>query len=196
MESPLYTETRNGYTLTVTYEQWADDPANWGNFTIVQFRDNNFVNYADIDDYLTESGKLKPGWRAKIRAGKAFMFDYSRYSSTDGGFYRHPSSKVPTGEIDSRGLNGLIIFEDAYIKGITYDKRLEYATDDLKTYTEWANGEVYSAWITEDATGETIDGSGDCYGLDETIEQGKSQLARLAPVHNAATAPRASKLHQ
>lgn len=196
MESPLYTATLNGYTLTIDYEQWADDPTNWGNFTIVQFRDRDYTNYGDIDEYLTDNGKLRPEWRAKLRSGKAFAFDYYSYSNTDGGFYRHPTSDIPTGEIDSRDLNGLIIFEDAYVKGATYEDRLAYAEGDLKLYTEWANGEVYRADIIEDATGEYIDGMGDCYDLESTIEQGRSELARLAPVHAAAAAPNARQLHR
>lgn len=176
---PLHKESRKGYTLTVEYDQFADDPTNWGNFTIVQFRDNDFTNYADIDEYLTEGGKLKPEYRAKLKSGKAFAFDYARYSNADGGFYRNPTSAVPYGEIDSRDLNGLIIFDDAYVKGIGYEERKRYAEQDLNTYTQYANGEVYSASITDDQTGEWIDGSGDCYGLDETIEQGKDTLERL-----------------
>lgn len=185
---PLHTEKRNGYTLTVEYEQFADDPTNWGNFTIVQFRDRDFTNYADIDEYLTESGKLLPEWRAKLRSGKAFAFTYNRYSNADGGFYRYPTNEVPTGEIDSRDLNGLIVFEDEYVKGISFDERKKYAEQDLATYTQYANGEVYNASIIEDATGEYIDGSGDCYGLDETIQQGKDTLDRLDPTHSEVVA--------
>jgi len=190
----LHTEKRNGFDIEITYDEYSDSPAEWGNFTLVQFRDRDLVNFGDLDEYLTENGKLRPEWRAKLKSGKAFAFDYSRYSNTDGGFYRYPRSDVATGEIDTSDLNGLIMFEDEYVKGVSYEDRKAYAESDLKTYTQWANGEVYSVNISED--GETIDGCGGNIGdLDDIIADAQATVDRLTPARDATRAPRASSLH-
>lgn len=117
--------------------------------TVVQFRDNDFTNYGDLEDYTTEAGKLTPAVQAKLRAGKMFTISYSRYSSADGGFYRLDGG-IPTGEIDSRDVNGFVTLE--HVEGMTYDQRRELAIATLKEYTDYCQGNVY--WIEI----ETVDG--------------------------------------
>lgn len=139
------------YKVTISSDVFADNPCDWGNYTIVQFKDNDFNSYRSIDEYCNENGKLLPSVQAKIRAGKIFTFTYNRYSSCDGGYYRYPSN-----ETDVDNIDGFIIFDDAYIKGISYEERKRYAKQDLDTYTQWVNGEVYSI-LVEDEHGKYID---------------------------------------
>lgn len=159
------------YSVRVCVDDDLDSPATWGNYTIVQFKDRDFNTYQSIDDYCTESGKLLPSVQAKIRAGKIFTFDYNRYSSCDGGYYRYPSN-----ETDADRIDGFIIFEDEYIKGTSYEERKRYATGDLAEYTQWANGEVYGVIIT-DATGEDIDS---CWGFIGDLAV-KQRIAEMIP---------------
>lgn len=159
------------YKVRIHQEQ--DDfngPDTWGNFTLVQFRDDDFDTYQDLDDseYVTEAGKLTPATLAKLRAGKMFTINYSRYSNSDGGHYRLDGG-VPSGVVDSRDINGFIVFEDAYIKGTSYEDRKLYAAQDLAEYTMWANGDVY--WVeilTED--GREVDSCGGFIGT-EAVKQ-------------------------
>lgn len=139
------------YTVTINQDNDIDGPNTWGNFEIVQFRDRDFGTYKNIDNYCTENGKSLPGIQVKIKAGKIFTFTYNRYSSCDGGYYRYPSN-----ETDPDNIDGFIIFDNDYIKGVSYSDRKRYATGDLKEYTDWANGEVYGVTIT-DNTGHEID---------------------------------------
>lgn len=148
----------NTYSVEVWQDDCMDSPETWGNYELVQFKDRDFSSYKSIDEYCTENGKLLPSVQAKIRAGKIFTFDYSRYSSTDGGFYRYPDNETDPDEID-----GFIIFDDDYIKGASYEERHRYATGDLAEYTEWANGEVYGVSIT-DSTGKLVDSCGGFIG--------------------------------
>jgi hypothetical protein len=152
-----YIDTRK-YIVDISQDQWFEDgPDSWGNYKLVQFRDRDWSSYEDIDEYLTESGKLLPKYQAMLKSGKMFTIDYRRYSNTGGGFYHFDGAMKFTGEtIDSRVINGFIIFEDAYVKGISYEKRKDYAISDLGEYTDWANGEVYCAAIRTD-TGIEID---------------------------------------
>ncbi len=149
------------YKVTVYHEIYGTDgPDTWGNFKIVQFKDRDFSTYESIDNYCTENGKLSPGIQAKIRSGKIFTFTYNRYSNCDGGYYRYPSNETNPDEID-----GFIIFDDTYIKGVSYSERKRYATGDLKEYTEWANGEVYGVDI-KTASGLDVDCCGGFIGDD------------------------------
>jgi hypothetical protein len=150
------------YKVTIATDDWCDGPDTWGNYSIVQFRDNDFDTYADLDDYCTESGKLLPSVQAKLRGGKIFTINYSRYSNSDGGFYRL-NGDIPTGKVDSRDVNGFIVFDDAYIKGISYNDRKQYAKGDLDEYTDWANGNVYSVTI-ESFKGREVDSYGGFIG--------------------------------
>lgn len=181
MESPLYTETLNGYTLTIDYEQFADDPTNWGNFTVKHWRD-----YDDGTGELTIDA-------SKFADGRAHWVD--KYEHGGASYTLH--GRGTNDRWDTSRKWGIIEFTDEYATNAdTLEGRREMARQDLKLYTEWANGEVYRADITEDATGEYIDGVGDCYDLESTIEQGRSELARLAPTPSAAAAPSASSLHR
>lgn len=185
----LHEETKNGYTLTVDMEQFADDPQNWGNYSISIFNSGfrGELNTGKLEgDFYTDSGKLQPWIQAKLRHGTAFAIRVRHYASADGGFYSLGSEE---------DADGFIEFAPGYIKGIDQNTRREYAKGDLQTWQEYCNGEVYNASIVEDATGEYIDGSGNCYGLDETIADGQATLERLAPKHEAAAAKSAGAMH-
>jgi hypothetical protein len=162
-----YIDTKK-YKVIVSNDWIWDDFSDFTDlFEVVQFRDNNKINYGILDDYLTEGGKLLPAIQAKLRAGKMFTIDYRSYSSADGGIYRL-DGVVPTGEVDTSDVNGFIIFHDDYAKGISYDERKQYAIGDLATYTQWANGEVYHVSI-EDEAGNEIESCGGFVG-DEALE--------------------------
>lgn len=133
-------------------------------FKVVQFRDRDFTNYGNLDEYCTENGKLLPSVQSKLRAGKMFTIDYRRYSSADGGKY-YLDGSIPTGEVDSQDVNGFIIFNDEYIRGVSFEERKKYAREDLELYTQWANGEVYHVNI-ETANGDFVDSCGGFIGDD------------------------------
>lgn len=168
-----YIDTQK-YKVKIHYDEFM---SSWEDFTdlstIIQFRDRDFTSYADLDDYLTENGKLTPAVQSKLRAGKMFTIDYARYSNTDGGFYRLDGA-IPSGEVDSRDVNGFVILED--VDGMSYDQRRALAEATLKEYTDWANGNVYGV-VIEDQSGNEIDS---CWGFigDEAV---KSYINEMLP---------------
>lgn len=153
------------YKVTISSDDYADSPTDWGNYEVVQFWDEDKINHGNRDEYFTDKGYLLPSVSSKLRAGKMFTIDYRSYSGTDGGFYRLDGAI--TG--DYGNIDGFIIFNDDYIKNTSYDERKEYARQDLSEYTQWANGEVYSVTI-EDVNGKLID---TCSGFigDESVKQ-------------------------
>jgi hypothetical protein len=158
-----YVDT-NKYVVKLHHDDFEDSPTEWGMYSIVQFRDNDWTTYESLEDseYVTETMKLTPATQAKLRSGKMFIFDYYRYSSTDGGFYRF-SGGVPVGEVDSQEVNGFISFSDEAVKGMSYEDRKQMAKDCLREYTSWANGEVYYVEIERD-TGLPVDSCGGFIG--------------------------------
>lgn len=145
--------------------------------TIVQFRDRDFTSYRDLDEYLTEGGKLTPAIQAKLRAGKMFTISYSRYSSADGGFYRLDGG-IPKGEVDSSDVNGFIeLFE---VDGMSYEARRNLAELTLKDYTEWAQGNVYGV-VIEDQSGNEIDACWGFIGDDSVQDHINMELADAIP---------------
>lgn len=136
----IHTEEYKGYRIDIVFDYDCTSPEEWGNYEIVQFCDSYYRSYRNINNYLTENGKLLPEYQAKLRAGKMFIFTYNSYSSSDGGFYRYPTVELPDNHED---IDGFIIFDDAYIKNTTFEDRQKYAEQDLSEYTSWANGECY-----------------------------------------------------
>lgn len=177
------------YKVKIYQEEWVESPTEWGNFQIVQFRDNDFNSYGDIADYTTESGRLLPSVQAKLRAGKMFTFNYYRYSNADGGHYKFDGSI----NLEPGAIDGFIILADEYIKGISYAERHEYAIQDLKTYTQYAQGDVYAVAI-ETADGREVDSCGGLYGTEgiknfiaETIPGARYEAIGIHPGRPSST---------
>jgi hypothetical protein len=198
--APLETIEYKGHTIDIYHDDVAQSPAEWGNFTIVQFADNNKIayQYKFGSDYVTSEGKLTPATQAKLRAGKMFPIRYRNYSSAGNSFYDLIDLPEDTDDID-----GFIIFNDDYIKGTTYEERKQYAEGDLKTYTQWANGEVYTIWVThpehEGGDADTLSGMyGDDFGFQPVIDEAQSMIddELSGPYHHDfVTAARASRYH-
>ena len=176
------------------WQDWdCESPADWGNFTIVQFRDNNYTTYKQLEysEFVTENDCLTPATLAKLRAGKMFTIDYRSYSNADGGYY-YLDGGIPKGQVDSQDVNGFIIFNDDYIKGTSYDERRKYAEQDLATYTAWANGEVYGFTITT-PDGEFIDSVGGYIGDIDYCKQDADAIAKT--IRSSVTATNAQAVH-
>jgi len=177
------------------WQDWdMDTPTEWGNYTIVQFRDRDWATYEQLEysEYVTENSKLTPATIAKLKAGKMFTLSYSRYSNADGGYYSLDGG-IPSGEVDSRDVNGFIIFNDGYIKNASYADRRKYAEQDLREYTSWANGETYGYTVTT-LDGEFIDSCSGFIGDTEYCKQEAEAMANAT--RSSATAINAKELHR
>jgi len=150
-----------------------DSPADWDNFEIVTFGRNRFITDCDPYEYYTDNGKLKPAYQAKVKAGKMFGIDIYEHSGVS--FTLH-NEGMPN-DWDTSSNAGFIIFNDAYIKGTTFEQRQEYARQDLKTYTQWANGEVYGVRIKTD-TGLVVEDW--LYGIYDVDDYAKDILGNDA----------------
>lgn len=183
----------NNLNIDLWYDWDIDGPDTWGNYRIVQFRDNDYTTYEQFgySEYVTENQHLTPAILAKLRAGKMFTIDYRSYSNADGGYYSL-NGDMPKGEVDSQDVNGFIIFDDDYIKGTSYEERKKYAEQDLKEYTAWANGEVYGFTVT-DHNGDVIDSCGGFIGdIDYCKEEAESMACNT---RSSITACNAQALH-
>ena len=148
----------NKYIVDVYQDDWTDNPTSWGTFKL-----HDFTRYgdADINDYLTDDGKVKPAIQSKIRAGKMWWVDKYDHS-------------VVVWSLTGEGMNcrwdtspraGLLELDDDVIKGVSKTERERYARGYLATYNQWLNGDVWTATIRTD-TGLEIDSLSGLYGLD------------------------------
>lgn len=149
------TYQRNGVTVTLLYDDAPDSPADWGNYKLVTF-DCRLITDVDRSEYFNDDDMPNTELDAMIKSGKAVPLEYYKHS---GCIYR------PATEDNGTEPDGFIIFEDAYIKDVSYDDRQKYAAGDLETYTQWANGEVYGYRVT-DQDGEEIESLYGVYGAD------------------------------
>ena len=188
MELP-YTETKNGFTLTVDCDPFADNPTNWGVFDMHIWNgrfNGHLVAGENLDHFQTDNEKWTSGTLSKLRAGILYPVKVRSYSNSDGGLYSLTQLE---------NADGFIELTDAK-KMQPYEREI-LAQSCLEKYQQWANGVVYRVDIVEDETGEWIDGSGDCYGLEETLEQAKATLDNLAgSVRDSARAKKAQELHR
>ena len=162
----------NGCTVSIRYDQDSESPADWGNFKIVTFNRSGYAMDSlstdeDSDKYYTEDWKPRPWLAAKLRAGKAWPISYSSHG---------PMCNFALGAHLERP-DGLLMFEDDYVEGVSKNERETYATGDLETYTEWANGAVYG-YIVTDPDGNELDSLWGIYGFDYAKEEAKAVANR------------------
>ena len=176
-------ELYKGYKIAIEYDTDAECPNDWGSYQIVP----------NSEDYYTATGKLKPEYQAKIRAGKMFAVDKFEHGNVAYGLAGSFTDRWDT----SRGW-GWIIFEDEYVKGTTFDERKGYAEGDLETYTDWANGNVYGYIITDPYGDEPEDSA--CwgfYGYDDVLAEAKRTIDHLISTDKPAMhAVSARSLHR
>jgi hypothetical protein len=161
-----YVDTKK-YRVEIKPDWDMEGPDTWGNYKIIILKDrDHHAHEAYPDGIFTENENLTPAAKSKLRAGTMFTITYQSYSSADGGHY------TLDGAIDGTrdDIDGFIVFEPEYIKGTSYEERKEYARQDLEQYTEWAQGNVYSYYI-EDEAGEFIDSCSGFIG-NESLQYG------------------------
>ena len=178
-----------GYKISIGYDQWAESPEEWGNYTIKEWRD---VEGIDADERTVSDELAK-----KLDDGRAFWVDKYEHSG---------SSYTLMGE----GMNdrwdttqqwGIIEFTDEYATNFDdYEGRKEMARGDLRDYTAYANGEVYQSYIYEvnPHTGENIeqiDGSGGFFSYDEAKQQAEDTIDSYEPPRSSKYAKKAQEVH-
>lgn len=121
-----------------------------------------FTNYPPFNKY-DDAYELEP-WQALLldRAEKWFNANYhvctiSRYSHSGVSYTRG----APTCRWDS-GYAGFAIVETAKMSDEKFEKMVD---TDLQTFTDWANGNVYSVYVV-DAYGDCVDACGGYIGYE------------------------------
>lgn len=157
------------YNVELFYDADSDSPADWGNFTLETFgRDK--VTDVDVDQYLTESGKMKPSIQAKLKAGTAFLVDYFEH-----GQCKYSVAGGHRDRWDTSPNAGIIFLEKHLTDGASFEERKQIAEQELETYTLWANGEVYGYTIT-DNQGNVADSLCGLYDLEAVAENIKMEV--------------------
>jgi hypothetical protein len=142
-------------TAKIEYADWAENPTEWGSFDIHLFKRNN------ASELLKE---FKDNPRA-LAVGKYEHSEVSYFLSGEG----------PNCRWDSTPFCGIYVLCEADFESLDKDpvkRQLALkarAREDLETYTDWANGDVYHITVTvqnENAPAENHDTYGAIYGYD------------------------------
>ena len=189
MNGAIETYERNGLTVRIEYDDMADSPATWGSYEIVTFN-CKLTTDEDADEYQTDNGKIKPEYQAKLRAGKMVPIEYREHGNST--YYALEWRKDMTIESDGDypgEIDGFIIFTDEYADNFPdYARRYEMARQDLETYSEWANGEVYGYTLT-DADGNEVDSLWGMYGFDYCQAEANAAADAYTPPRSLTAKP-------
>lgn len=185
MDDIYETYKHNGLTVVIRYDQNAESPTEWGNFTIINHREIEL----DDDDNLTTD------MLAKLADGRAFWVDKYEHS----GVSYTLAGEGMNDRWDTSSKWGIIEFTDEYATNFDdYEGRRKMAAGDLKEYTAWAEGEVYGYQIYKaNPTGLDDDEELDaCWGFIGDVDYCKTEANAIADSYRQSSlAKKAQTLH-
>lgn len=156
-------ETYEGYKIKVVQDDQSEAPNDWGSYTLAMAPSLRLADGgAKWSDYVDEDGMATAETVEKIKAGSVWPLSYSSHG---------PQCSYDLA-YDSTDADGYLVFSADYIDGTSYEERKRYAREDIKTYSQWANGETYGYRLTNPYGDDDFDNSS-CYGyygLDEVLQ--------------------------
>jgi len=90
-------------------------------------------------DYIGCEGYVKPRWRDKLEAGRAFLFE--KYEHGQVRYALQGEASMVDRQWDVSAVAGIIVADDDW--GADVDMK-EMARSTLQTFTDWCNGEIYA----------------------------------------------------
>lgn len=184
----LETLTHNGHTIEIHASE-AESPRDWDNLGTFWTMDRRY-NSPDkmprqniFESMAKVQGMAQTGTAETIEkrlVNKAIWFPVWKYEHS-GVAYRAAASNPFSCRWDSGQVGWIFVLKSdlrkAYnVKRLTAKIRgiaAEILQSEVFTYSQWANGEVYSYTIT-DAAGNEVDSCGGFIGWDDVIESAKA----------------------
>ena len=157
-------------TLSIVYDHDVQNPLEHTDWKVVSFS-NRHNNYEDPYNYLKDTAPEGKdiGIRRKLEVGTMFILSCYQHGSTQWGL----QGEVCQCRFDTAQVAGLLIYEgDPKDIPKDFDEREKMARSLIKTYTQWANGEVYGYCL--DSENDHIDS---CWGFYEK----ESMLEHILP---------------
>lgn len=144
--------------IRIFYDEGTASPNEWGGWKLHSFN-RRHLSFKDPSVLQDTHGNLHIGWRRKFAVGTAFMLSYYEHGDclwtlTGEGPYCRFDSVVTAGYLEWIG-------PDKLPPG--YAEREKYARAFLKSYTAWANGQIFVVECGDDSCG-------DVYDVEEHIE--------------------------
>lgn len=181
MNNNTYSESVNGYKVEVSLDEWADSPRDWDNLGkwVCAHKRYGLPNEIDFD-----FGEYNSWSEVEAALAKRFdyviplyMYDHSYLAFSlwgAGQYWQH--ARWDAGQVGFVAANKADIREWFDVKKVT--KKIEerfYNTlqSEVTDYEAYANGEVYTVTITDEADGELIDFCGGFYSAEEALQSGR-----------------------
>lgn len=181
---PIKEEKIGSYKLVVSYDEYADNPRNWDDCSVIYSNHKrlNPDNHS-IDEIIGEDGELHTDGMVAMRV---YLYQHGGYSFSvtelDGENPYNDSYRI----WDS-GLFGIIAMPNERVKS-EFKGNEEHAKnwmrEQIECYERYVNGEVYRYDIIE-PNGEVYDSCGGYFSSEEAYEDGKVYTENLVrDVHN------------
>ena len=144
------TNEYNNCRVIVTYDDYAENPTDYGGFDVVSFN-RRHIAYKHPDEVgLTDPMCI--GLRRKLATGTAFLLSYYEHGACRWSL----AGSGPSCPWDSVDVAGVLYLDRDVWQGKTYAEREDYARQVLRTYTDWCNGWVHALTLV-DGDGEEIE---------------------------------------
>ena len=175
----LETKTQNGVTCNVSYDEYTDSPREWDNLSKLALKHSRYnlpnetdINLNDIESLSELVDIVNSMYDIKVLKFVS-MYDHSGVSLSI-----HDIDDIPSGFDNS--LIGIAFIENneeikEYYADTTDEKLTEYLYNEVKTYSQYLNGEVYRFDVIDDETGEQLDCGGGYYSVEEAMTESDFQ---------------------
>lgn len=154
--------------VELDFDHDPESPNEWWQWTLHSFnrRHGNFLDPVGLINRDGTGATAK--MRRKLESGLAFVLGYFEHGNSVWFLADEPPLGVEF-RWDGVRVAGLLEFAgDGRRAPRSYEERRKWARDYLRTYTQWANGEVYWFQAT-DEDGETVASCGSLYGPDDVV---------------------------
>lgn len=185
-----YTESYKNYTITIDQDTDSESPREWDTLGTMVCNHRNY-NLGDKEskqipwDQFNSWDEVEKYLRKKYDVAvllPIFIYDHSGITINTTGF----SCQWDSGQVGFIFVEKKKVRAEYRITKITAqikDKVTKYLTQDVKTYSQYLEGEVY--WFSiSDKHGNEVDSCGGYYGFDEVKNECKSIVDAL-PQSNA-----------
>jgi hypothetical protein len=193
----IETESVNGYTINVEYDEGSESPREWDNVAhLLMKRDRYNLPWECDENFDPETYGIAEVAKAVTRRHDA-AYTFPIYCYDHGSVAYRAGAHNPFNDPWDSGLVGIAYVTNAAVQEargwyLSADFNPEewakaIVDGELDTYTQWANGSVYG-FVVKDPLGGTIESCWGFYDDDEAMSEGKD-IAEALPAVKAIVVP-------
>jgi len=167
------------YYVGIEPDDCPENPLEHSDYELISFN-RRHINAGDPEELGWFKNGPNPTPKLKKLMDKDLAFILSYYEHGNCLWQLRDAPHVPGSDCpwDSVSVAGLLIYTGEMKDAPSKELRVKVAQGLVRSYSEWANGEVYS-WLIENKHGETIDSRCGLFGLEYAEQSLKEALSNL-----------------